>query len=147
MTIGRKTEAEIESTFNNATTLEVAAGATTAADVSIVLHADDVVVGRTYQLKSVGGSGGASFAVEYTAVAGDTKLQVMEGIRDAMLAADASFLGAASTTVDVRAASGSGTLKIDENLGMGKRFRVASKEARLMMPSERLSSMANFMLS
>ena len=121
VTIGRKTEKEIESTFNDATTREIDAGATTVADVTVVLDAADVVAGRTYELKVSGGTGGQSFIVEYTAASTDTKLQVMEGIRDAMLAKHASFLGDASTTVDVRAVSGSGTLKIDSALGLGKR--------------------------
>ena len=111
VTIGRKTEAETESTFNSTTTLEIAAGATTAADVDVVLHADDVVVGRTYEMKVTGGTGGQSFNVEYTAVTGDTKAEIMEGLRDALLAQNESaFLGAASTTVDVSTAGGTLTL-------------------------------------
>ena len=119
VTIGRKTEAEIEAAFNAATTTEIAAGATTVADVSIVLNAADVVVGRTYELKTTGTTSTLTFDVNYTAESGDTKLEVMQGLRDALIAAsETKFLGAASTTVDVTTTSG--TLKLDANLGFGK---------------------------
>merc|ERR1711991_1150163 len=104
--------------FNAATTADIAAGASKGIDVSIVLHADDVVEGRTYKLESTGGSGGTDISVTYTAVSGDTKAEIMEGLRDALLIFDEdTFLGAASTTVDVSTTSG--TLEIDSAMGFG----------------------------
>ena len=118
LTVGYKSETEIEQGFTSVTTQDIAAGASGGLDVSIVLHADDVVEGRTYRLESTGGSGGTNIDVSYTAVSGDTKLQVMEGLRDALLIFDEDiFLGAASTTVDVSTTSG--TLKIDAALDFG----------------------------
>jgi flagellin len=125
VTIGRKTQAEIEDTFDDATTIDLTAGSTTAADVTIVLHADDAVEGRTYRLNTVGGTGGISFSVTYTAAENDTNVNIMAGLRDALInKAPSTFLvGSAGVTLDANnAAVGStGTLKIDADLGFGKR--------------------------
>ena len=121
VTIGRKTEEEIESAFNSATTKEIdnTGGATTAADVSVVLNAADVVVGRNYELTVTGASAGVSYDVNYTAQSGDSEKEIMMGLRDALIAsAETKFLGAASTTIDVTTTSG--TMKFDANLGLGQ---------------------------
>jgi flagellin len=118
MTIGYKTETEIEEGFTSVTTTSIAAGASAAIDVDIVLHASDVVEGRTYKLESTGGSGATAINVTYTAVAGDTKKEIMEGLRDALLVfSEATFLGANTATVDV--SSTTGTLQIDSSLNYG----------------------------
>ena len=118
ITVGYKTKQEIESTFNAATTLNIAAGANAAADVDVVLNSNDVVVGRTYALAL--GSGSSTIGaktVTYTAQTGDDSQAIMQGLRDALRAADARFDGVAAQTLDADTIPGTLTIADDLNYG------------------------------
>ena len=119
VTIGYKSEADVEAAFNTATTQELTAAASDGVAMTLVLHADDVVIGRTYQLEiSKAGSAATAVNVNYTAVTGDTKQSVMEGLRDAMIAFDDSFLGAKGVTIDVNSTAGSMVIAKELNYGV-----------------------------
>ena len=118
ITVGYKTKQEIESTFNAATTLNIAAGANASADVDVVLNSNDVVVGRTYALAL--GSGSSTIGaktVTYTAQTGDDSQAIMQGLRDALRAADTRFVGVAAQTLDADSVPGTLTIADDLNYG------------------------------
>ena len=119
VTIGYKSEAELEDGFNAATTKTVAAGATDVADVDIVLNAADVVIGRTYKLETDTKAGGfTDINVTYTAVTGDDANAVMEGLRDALIAfSDEFVVGGSSANIDTSVA---GTLTFTGSAEYGK---------------------------
>ena len=80
VTIGYKSKSEIEANFNATTTRSISAGSTASANVNVVLHPNDVVVGRTYELVWLPGSSGHSATtVTYKAQIGDDAQSVMRG--------------------------------------------------------------------
>ena len=118
LTIDYKTKQEIESTFNTATTKNINAGSNAAANVNVVLHANDVVVGRTYALAlDAGSSAIGAKTVTYTAQTGDNAQAIMRGLRDALRAADTRFSGANAQTLDADSVAGTLTIADDLNYG------------------------------
>ena len=118
VTIGYKSEAEIEEAFNAATTQTLAASASDGVAKTLVLHADDVVIGRTYQLEiSKDGAAATAVNVSYTAVTGDDKEKIMQGLRDAMLRVSDTFIGDKDKTIDVSTA---GSMVIAKELNYGE---------------------------
>ena len=114
VTIGYKSEQELEGAFNDATTTKTEAEASGEFAVSIVLHADDVVEGRTYKLETTPqGSGATDIDVKYTALAGDTKDDIMKGLRDALINFSDIFTTGGTGNVDTSVA---GTLTLDADL-------------------------------
>ena len=128
VSIAYGTEEELEAGFNSATTQTNPDAATNASDalsVTLVLHEDDVVANRTYQLEITKptGSTGTNATVEYTAVDGDTAQDIMRGLRNALLehqtaAVRAAYTGTAATTIDVETTAGSMVLAGDLDLGL-----------------------------
>ena len=118
VSIGYKTRSEIEANFNAATTRSISAGSTASANVNVVLHANDVVVGRTYELSLAAGSSSiGATTVSYKAQTGDNAQGVMRGLRDALRDADILFKGSAATTLDSESVAGTLTIADDLNYG------------------------------
>ncbi len=116
--IGYKTKQEIESGFNAATTKNIVAGSTAAANVNVVLHANDVVIGRTYALAlGAGSSVIGTKTVTYTAQTGDNAQAIMRGLRDALREADTRFSGTNAQTLDADSVAGTLTIADDLNYG------------------------------
>ena len=119
VSIGYKSEAELEAALNLATTQAIEAGVSGNLDVDIVLHAEDVVIGRTYKLETTNkGSGTSDISVTYTAVTGDTKVDIMKGLREALID-NHSFLstGGASGMIDATTVAGTLTFKGNSDYG------------------------------
>ena len=125
VSIAYGTEAELEAGFNTATTqTNPATNASNALPFTLVLHADDVVANRTYQLEITKetGSSGVDATVTYKSEEGDTAQDIMRGLRNALLehttaGIRTAYTGTAATTVDVESAAGSMTFAGDLDLG------------------------------
>jgi flagellin len=128
VTVGYKSEAEIEAGFTNVTTQDSAAINVTGGSANtsngqastIVLDSSYVVVGRSYRLEitAAAGSGASDIDVSYTAVTGDDAQKVMRGLRDAMIVQRSSLLGLQADTIDVETAAGTMTLAATLQYGM-----------------------------
>jgi flagellin len=128
VSIGYKSEAEIEAGFTNVTTqdslaINVTSGSANTSNgqaSTIVLDSSDVVVGRSYRLEitAAAGSGASDIDVSYTAVTGDDAQKVMRGLRDAMIVQRSSLLGLQADTIDVESVSGTMTLAATLQYGM-----------------------------
>ena len=151
VTIGYKTEADIEAGFNAATTQELSAGASDGVDMTLVLHADDVVIGRTYQLEISKGGGTTAANVSYTAVTGDDKQDIMRGLQEALQEFHTSFRGTDAETIDVDTTAGSMIIRGELNYGsstfdfgvLGTGINNALGAAATHMSRLKLDSVAN----
>ena len=151
VTIGYKTEADIEAGFNAATTQELSAGASDGVDMTLVLHADDVVVGRTYQLEISKGGGTTAANVSYTAVTGDDKQDIMRGLQEALQEFHTSFRGTDAETIDVDTTAGSMIIRGELSYGsstfdfgvLGSGINNALGAAATHMSRLKLDSVAN----
>ena len=152
VTIGYKSEADVEALFNSATTQTLSAGASDGVDMTLVLHADDVVIGRTYQLEiSKAGSAATAVNVSYTAVTGDNAQAIMRGLRDELVNFDATFRGDPGETIDVDTTAGSMVIGKELNYGestfdfgvLGTGINNALGAAATHMSRLKLDSVAN----
>ena len=116
LTIDYKTKQEIESTFNTATTKNINAGSCSA-NVNVVLHANDVVVGRTYALAlDAGSSAIGAKTVTYTAQTGDNAQAIMRGY-EMLCGLQTRALVANAQTLDADSVAGTLTIADDLNYG------------------------------
>ena len=152
VTIAYKSEADIEAGFNAGTTQTLSAGASDGVDMTLVLNAADVVVGRTYQLEiTKAGSAATAVNVNYTAVTGDNAQAIMRGLRDKLVNFDASFRGDPGTTIDVDTTAGSMVVGKELNYGistfdfgvLGTGINAALGTAATHMSRLKLDSVAN----
>ena len=152
VTIGYKSEADVEALFNSATTQTLSAGASDGVDMTLVLNAADVVVGRTYQLEiSKAGSAATAVNVSYTAVTGDNAQAIMRGLRDELVNFDATFRGDPGETIDVDTTAGSMVIGKELNYGestfdfgvLGTGINNALGAAATHMSRLKLDSVAN----
>ena len=152
VTIGYKSEADVEAGFNSATTQTLSAGASDGVDMTLVLNAADVVVGRTYQLEiSKAGSAATAVNVSYTAVTGDNAQAIMRGLRDELVNFDATFRGDPGETIDVDTTAGSMVIGKELNYGestfdfgvLGTGINNALGAAATHMSRLKLDSVAN----